>query len=310
MTTVSEIPLADLRFVIIAGPTVVGKSAFAVSLAQACHTEILNADVFQMYKGFDVLAAKPALEELATVPHHLLSFVEAADNFDAFRFARLAGSKIRDLNRAGIVPLVVGGAGFYLQALTHSLPVLPPADSALRERLARRPLASLLAELQILDPDSLANIDRSNPRRIVRALEVCLLTGKRFSSFRRSSSGNRWKAVFLDRPRWALDERIKERVSQMLAQGAVEEAADHSGLRTGAARMIGFRFIGEYLCGKLSFDACHENICAQTRQYARRQFTWFRSQGYQAVDPASAFPLAADFFNELADARASAGQSP
>ncbi len=297
--TVSEASLADLRFLIIAGPTVVGKSAFAAKLALACHTEILNADAFQMYKGFDVLAAKPEEKELAAVPHDLLSFVEPAENFDAFRFAQLAGRKIRDLNRAGMVPLVVGGTGFYLQALTHSLPSLPAANPALRDQLARRPLAALLSELATLDPDSFANIDQRNPRRIIRALEVCFLTGKPFSSFQRAAPGNRWKAVFLDRPRRTLDERIHARVSRMLAQGAVEEVADHSGLHTGAARMIGFRSIKEYLSGNLSLEACREDICGQTRQYARRQLTWFRAQGYQAVDPASAFPLAAGFFNEL-----------
>jgi tRNA dimethylallyltransferase len=283
-----------LRFLIVAGPTAVGKTDFALEVARRSGTAIVNADAFQMYRGFDVLTAKPSPAQQAIVQHHLLSFLEPAESLDAYRFANLATRKIRELNERGMVPLVVGGNGFYLRALTHVLPALPSADPALRRELEQRPLNSLVAQLKNLDPESFGRIDHHNSRRIIRALEVSLLTGQPFSSFRTSLPRREISALLLQRSRFELVSRISERVRRIFAEGGLQEVAGALQLDTGAARTIGFRAIKDYLEGRQTFAACQEKVRAQTNQYARRQQTWFRAQAFQIADPDNSIALAVD----------------
>jgi tRNA dimethylallyltransferase len=204
---------------------------------------------------------------------------------DAARYARLAIATIRELNRSGQVPLVVGGTGFYLRALTHPLPDLPARNADLRNEFASTPLPSLLEELRRLDPLSFERIDRYNRRRVERALEVCRLTGRPFSSFDNPVSEAKLVALWLNWPRDELYARIDARVDRMLAAGAIEEVATAGPIGVTASRMIGIAEIWQYLSNEITLAQCAEAMKQATRQYARRQLTWFRAQPYTPIAP-------------------------
>src|SRR6202007_3138098 len=204
--------MSVLRFFILAGPTAVGKSDFAVEIAERMRTEIVGADAFQLYQGFEILSGKPSMSLQARVKHHLIDVLPVTENCDAARFAALAEKEIDDLNQKGLVPLVVGGSGFYIDSLLNPLPDLPPSDHLLRNQLAKEPLDSLLAELKRSDPLAFVQIDRQNRRRIERAVEVIRLTGKPFSTYRRPRTNeSQVSALVLTRPKPDLHTRIDVR---------------------------------------------------------------------------------------------------
>jgi len=269
-------------FHILAGPTGIGKTDLALDLAQRLETEIVSADAFQIYKGFDILSGKPTPDQLRRIPHHLVGVVPATELCDAYRFAELARAVIQRLNQRQVVPLVVGGSGFYLEALSSPLAPLPKADLNLRRELEARPSAVLLEELRKRDPVAYRDIDRLNPRRVIRALEVCILTGQKFSDFRkRRSLISPVLAVLLTRPREDLHARINLRVERMFASGAIEEVRGAGETSRTVRQMIGFKPIQALLAGDLSYSDCISAVKTQTRQFARRQITWFRSQDYE-----------------------------
>jgi len=285
-----QTPNADFQtphFYILAGPTGIGKTDLALDLAQCLETEIVSADAFQIYKGFDILSGQPTPDQLRRIPHHLVGVFPATEPCDAQRFAELARAVILRLNQKQLFPLVVGGSGFYLEALSSPLPPLPKADINLRRELEASPRADLLEELKRRDPVAYRDIDRLNPRRVIRALEVCILTGQEFSGFRqRRSLIAPVPAVLLARPREDLYARINRRVERMLASGAIEEVRCAGEISQTAKQMIGFKPIQALLAGDLSYSDCLKTVQTQTRQFARRQMTWFRSQDYE--------PLSAD----------------
>jgi len=272
------------HFYILAGPTGIGKTDLALDLAQRLETEIVSADAFQIYKGFDVLSGKPTPDQLRRIPHHLVGVLPATELCDAYRFAELARAVILRLNQRQVVPLVVGGSGFYLEALRSPLPPLPKADLNLRRELEARPGAVLLEELEKRDPVAYRDIDRQNWRRVIRALEVCILTGQKFSDFRkRRSLISPVPAVLLTRPRDDLYARINLRAERMFASGAIEEVRSAEEISRTVAQMIGVKPILAMLAGELSYSDCLKTVQTQTRQFARRQMTWFRSQDYEAL---------------------------
>jgi tRNA dimethylallyltransferase len=277
--------VAPLQFLILAGPTASGKSELAIRIAERLNTEIVGADAYQIYEGFDILSGKPGSVERQRVRHHLISVLPPTELSNAARYARSAIQIIRELNQRGQIPLVVGGTGFYLKALTHVLPDLPELDADLRKEFGSMALPTLLEQLRQLDPVSFEQIDRHNRRRVERALEVCRLTGRSFSSFENPVSDAKFVALWLNWPRDELNARIDARVDRMLASGAIEEVAAVGPIGVTASRMIGLTEIRQYVRNEITLAQCAEAIKQATRQYAKRQLTWFRAQAYTPVSP-------------------------
>jgi tRNA dimethylallyltransferase len=204
----SEADATSQPALVIGGPTASGKTALAVSIAQKLGGAVLNGDAFQLYAGLPILTAQPLAAQRAVVPHHLYGEIPPGDSVDAASYARLAREHIRACWRAGCPPVLVGGSGLYLRAVLRGLAQgLPPPDPELRARLEARPLAELCAELASMDPASARNVDLRNPRRVIRALEVCLLTGKPFSSFRGPPVESPPAGIWLTLPRETLHAR-------------------------------------------------------------------------------------------------------
>jgi tRNA dimethylallyltransferase len=277
--------VAPLQFLILAGPTASGKSELAIRIAERLNTEIVGADAYQVYEGFDTLSGKPDSAQRQRVRHHLISVLPPTELGDAARYARSAIKIIRELNRGGQIPLVVGGTGFYLKALTHVLPDLPGPNADLRREFGSMPLLTLLEQLRKLDPVSFEQIDSHNRRRVERALEVCRLTGRPFSAFENPVSDAKFVALWLNWPRDELYARIDARVDRMLASGAIEEVAAAGPIGVTASRMIGVTEIRQYLRNEITLVQCAEAIKQATRQYAKRQLTWFRAQPYTPILP-------------------------
>jgi tRNA dimethylallyltransferase len=289
--------VSALRFFVLAGPTAVGKSEFAIEIAEQLGTEIVGADAFQIYRGFQILSGKPPTALQERVRHHLIDVLPVTENCDAARYATLAGEEIAELNRRGLVPLVVGGSGFYINALINPLPDLPSIDPELRAQLSAEPLDSLLSELRERDPEAFHEIDRSNRRRVERAIEVIRLTGELFSAHRRSTPAeHQFPGLVLTRPRVDLHRRINERVQWMLENGAIEEVASARELSLTAAQMIGVPEIRSFLAKEISLEECVRTVQAATRQYAKRQITWFKKQPFLPFDAEGSVQKAVEFF--------------
>jgi tRNA dimethylallyltransferase len=273
------------RAFFIVGPTATGKSELAADVAREVGAEIVSADAFQIYCGLDPLTAKPELSTLAKAPHHLIGTVPFTAEMNADKFRRLASHAIEEVNSRGKLAIVVGGSGLYIKALTHGLAPLPESDPKLREKLNAMSLDNLRAQLVELDPEAAKKIDIKNRRRLVRALEICLITGKPASEVvaRVGDSGRpgpiiRTKGVFVFRDRNELYQRINQRVEIMFARGVIEEVRAAAVTSATASQMIGLREIRELLAGKKSLQQCIAEIQQASRRYAKRQLTWFRRQ--------------------------------
>ena len=266
--------------VFIAGPTSVGKSDIALALAEKYRGEIVCADAFQLYREFPVLSAQPNEADRARVLHHLFGSISCAAEMDAAQFAAHAIEAIARIAGRGKVPFVVGGSGLYLQALMAGLPELPPIDSAIREKVRGMTLEDMLATLRELDAASLSAIDVHNPRRVARRLELCLQTGRPASEILTEPpvpAGLR--GVVLTRDREDLNARIAAAVEARLSGGAIEEVRAARELAGATARQIlGWKEITALLDGTLDRPTCAELVTTATRQYAKRQLTWFRAK--------------------------------
>ncbi len=265
----------------IAGPTGCGKSAVAQALAKACgNGEIVNGDAFQVYRGLEVLTAAPATEDRARTPHHLFGILEPEEEFDVARYLERAVPRLEEIVRRGAKPLITGGSGMYLKALTHGLSPTPPGDLALRAALEPLSLEELVQWLDTLDPEGAAATNLKNRRYVTRALEICLLSGEKVSVLKSSwqTQPTGIRGVILERNREDLYERINRRSEKMLSGGAIEEveAADHFSVT--ALKAIGVPEIRRLLQGKISQEECAAAIAQSTRHYAKRQSTWFRRE--------------------------------
>ena len=274
------------------GPTASGKSAMALALAERLDGEIVSADSMQIYRGLDIGTAKPTPEEQARIPHHLIDALDITEPMDASRFVRMADAAIGEIRNRGRNPIVVGGSGLYLKALFYGLDDLPPGDPELRKRLEAEFTGTDGAErlrhrVEELDPAAAAKA-AGNPRRLLRALEVRLLTGEPLSAQQKSPGQLRHpvRAWRLEWNREVLHQRIEYRTDQMLRSGWVDEAKAliaRGLLETPTARQaLGYSLIAEHLAGKLNCQRLREKLSIATRQYARRQETWFRHQHPEA----------------------------
>ena len=287
-----------LHPVLLAGPTAVGKSEIALRLAGQLGGEIISADSMQVYRGLDIGTAKPSPAERARVPHHLIDICDLTGSFDAAQFARLAHRAVAEIQSRGRVPVLCGGTGLYFKAFLEGLGEAPSADAKLRAELEAMPLEKLLAELRERDAAAYKKIDKQNPRRIIRAVEVIRLTGKPFSAQRAE-----WNVLPAPSPEGLklevparcrnhvfcfirssddLHARINARVDAMFARGLVDETREllKRGLAKNKTAMqaIGYRQVVEYLRGERPLKETIELVKIRTRQFAKRQLTWFRAQ--------------------------------
>jgi tRNA dimethylallyltransferase len=265
------------------GPTASGKTAVALELARRIDAEIVSADSMQVYRALDIGTAKPTPAERAAVPHHLIDVVNLTEPFNVARYVALARAAIADIQRRGKRLLIVGGSGLYLRALAQGLCDLPEADPALRAELEATGCERALDELRRVDPEAAAQIDPRNSRRIVRALEICRLTGRKASDLRREWTPDALPLMRgLQRDRADLRARCDARVEAMFRAGLVAET--QSLLARGLAenrtarQALGYKEVIAHLRGELSLDETIARVKAHTRQFAKRQLTWFRHQ--------------------------------
>ncbi len=272
----------------LAGPTAVGKSAIALDLAEKVGGEIITVDSMQVYRGLDIGTAKPTADERKKIPHHLLDVCDLTEAFDAAQFIRLAQKGVAEIQSRGRTPIFCGGTGLYFKAFLDGLGDAPPADEKLRTELEAAPFAALLAELRGRDPAAYEKIDKQNPRRVIRAVEVIRLTGKKFSEqrseWKTQNSKLKAKNYFcFTRSLEDLHARINVRVDEMFARGLVDETREllKHGLAENkfAMQAIGYRQVVEHLRGERDLAATIDLVKIRTRQFAKRQLTWFRRHG-------------------------------
>ena len=282
------------RVFFIVGPTAVGKSEIAAEVAQRLGAKVLSADAFQIYRGLDLLTAKAESATLAKAPHHLIGAFSLSEEMNAEKFRATAEQIIA----RGKPTIVVGGTGLYVKALTHGLAKLPAANQRLREKLERTTSEELFRSFRALDPIGAEKIDSQNRRRLIRAVEVCLLTGKPFSEQRTEwSESAPENGVLLERERPDLYARINQRVEEMFAAGVVEEVRAAKDIGPTAEKALGLREIRSLIAGEISRTECIAQIQHLTRRYAKRQLTWFRRQtnfpslNLSAHDPAEAVEI-------------------
>ena len=292
---------------LLAGPTAVGKSPIALLLADRLGGEIISVDSMQVYRGLDIGTAKPSPVERARVPHHLIDVVDLTDPFDAAQFTRLAHRAVADIQARGRLPVLCGGTGLYFKAFLEGVGQAPQADPALRAQLETTPLPDLLRELADRDPLTYERIDRQNLRRVVRAIEVIRLTGQPFSAQRApwqaSDPASRPSTPFFGLSRSSADllKRIDARVDEMFRRGLVAETEQllKRGLAQNRTAMqaLGYRQVAEHLRGARSLPETIELVKIRTRQFAKRQMTWFRRQAHLtwiSLDPDESAQAAAE----------------
>jgi tRNA dimethylallyltransferase len=280
--------------VIIGGPTASGKTRAAATLARNLGTEVISADSRQFYRAMRIGTARPTEAELLGVRHHFLGHLELEDTWSAGHFAREAEPVLQDLLKAHGLAVLVGGSGLYIDALIKGLDPLPAGDARTRERLQERyretGLAPLLEELHQHDPETWRTIDRANPHRVIRALEICLITGRPYSEQRsqpRDRTDLHLVRIAMDVPREELYRIIDARVDRMVEEGMEAEArALHPQKALNALQTVGYREWFAHFDGVMDRSDTLAAIKQHTRNYAKRQGTWLRREpGWHAVDP-------------------------
>ncbi len=272
----------------IAGPTASGKTWLGVELAKTYGGEVVSADSMQIYKGMDIASAKPTAEEMQGIPHHLISVLDRDVSFSAADYVKLANEAIEDILSRGKLPIIVGGTGLYIDSLLNNVQFAEiKSDSAYREKLYEISRSEgnerLYAELCEADPSAAESIHMNNTVRLVRALEVIHVTGRKFSELKEESVSveSPYDSLILGlnaADRALLYERIDMRVDEMVKAGLVEEAHElwqENAMRT-AANAIGYKELIPYFEGNALMSECIDKIKQGTRHYAKRQLTWFR----------------------------------
>ncbi len=274
------------NLVVIAGPTAVGKTDLCIRLAQHFDAEVISSDSRQLYQEMQIGTARPTLQEMQSVRHHFIASHSVKDLYSAGDFERDVDRLLKEYFQKKDIAILSGGTGLFVRAVTHGLDDMPSAPeelrSALMQRLADEGLEVLQKELMALDPAASSEMDMQNPQRVVRALEVCLSTGRPFSEFRvRDVKTHNYKLIKigLERPRKELYDRINRRVDLMLEQGLVEEAGALLPFENkNALQTVGYKEVFGYLRGEYDHKTMAELLKRNTRRYAKRQMTWFKNQ--------------------------------
>lgn len=278
-----NLPL-DKTVIIICGPTAVGKTAVAISLAKHFNTEIISADSRQCFKELNIGVARPSEDELREVPHHFIATHSINENVNAVIFEQYALQKVDVLFQNHDYVIMVGGTGLYIRAFCEGLDEIPSVDDSIRKKIAENyevnGLLWLQDEVKKKDPKFFAAGEIQNPQRMMRALEVIESTGKSIFDFRKNEKPKRnfkISKIGLELPKDELHSNINTRVDKMVEQGLIEEARSLILYRhLNALQTVGYSEIFEYIDGRTSLDKAIEDIKTNTRQYAKRQLTWFR----------------------------------
>lgn len=272
--------------IVIVGPTAAGKTSVSIHVAKHFYTEIISADARQFYLELNLGTAKPTVEQLAMVPHHFINHLSIYDDYSAGKFENEAISLLNDLFVYHDVIAMAGGSGLFVKALLEGIDSIPQADDVIglimKQLYNDEGLTALQKLLKEHDPDYYEKVDLNNPHRLIRALTVCLSSGKPFSSFRKAQKKQRDfipVKIGLETDRKELYQRINQRVDDMMQQGLLEEAKElfpHRNLI--ALQTVGYRELFDFLEGKISPDKAVDLIKQNTRRYAKRQMTWFRKE--------------------------------
>lgn len=276
-----------IKLLAVAGPTASGKTSFAVELAKIYDGEVVSCDSMQIYKGMEIATAAPTIDEQCGIPHHMVSCIDADEAFSVSRYCEMAHACIKEISERGKLPILCGGTGLYYSSLADDLVFADaPSDEKLRAELYKRAEKeggqALLDELKCIDPETAERLHPNHISRIVRALEIFMLSGITLSEQNKRSRQNESRydllAFGLDFPdRDVLYARINKRVDIMLQKGLIEEArmSYNTGGKT-SVQAIGHKELWKYFSGEQSFDEAVETLKRQTRRYAKRQLTWFR----------------------------------
>lgn len=286
--------------IIILGPTASGKTELAVRVAKWLGTEIISADSRQFYRELSIGTAKPDAKQLSAVKHHFIGHISITEVYNISRFEQDAIRTLEKLFESHKEVVMTGGSGLYIDAVCNGIDEQPEHDPAIRHLLKEgygvKGIAFLQEELLSLDPEYYKEVDRSNPNRLIRALEVCMMTGKPYSSYRKGQRKQRNFRIVkfgISLSRGELLERINLRVDKMMESGLVEEArASYSFRHLNALNTVGYKEIFEFLDGKCTLEEAVERIRINTRRYAKRQMTWFRKDpDIIWIDPESFSPM-------------------
>ena len=274
----------DRLLVVIAGPTAVGKTTLAISLARHFNTGIISADSRQFFREMRIGTAAPSDQELSMAKHHFVHHLSIHDAYNVSRFETDALALIDKLFQQDPVVVMAGGSGLYINAVCHGIDLLPDPDPEIRRRLketlAVSGIAALQEELTLLDPEYANQVDRSNPARLIRALEICRTTGLPYSVLRANKPRPRNFRIMkmgIELPREMLYQRINSRVEAMMQAGLFEEALSLYPYRhLNALNTVGYKELFDHFAGLTSLDHAVEKIKIHTRRYAKRQLTWFK----------------------------------
>lgn len=270
--------------IVLVGPTGVGKTETSLSLAEAFHAPILNADSRQIYKGMTIGTAAPTAAERARAEHHFVQFLNPGDYYSAAQFESDAVKLLEELFRSHDCVLLSGGSMMYVDAVCNGIDDIPTVDAETRkimlERYEKEGLEQLCSELRILDPEYYQIVDLKNPKRVIHALEICYMTGKTYTSFRTNKKKQRPFGIIkigLKRDREQLYERINRRVTHMLEAGLVDEVRSLLPYRhTNSLNTVGYKEIFAFLDGECTLQEAAEKIRQNSRIYSRKQMTWFK----------------------------------
>lgn len=275
------------KLIVLVGPTGVGKTELSLRLADAFNIPIINADSRQVFHEIPIGTAAPTAEQQSQVRHYFVGNHSITDYYSASMYEQDVLSLIHELSSdtdKEVVALLTGGSMMYIDAVCNGIDDIPTVDDKTREwmkqRLATEGLSALVEELKRLDPEHWALVDRNNPRRVVHALEICHMTGKTYTSFRKNEKKQRPFDIIkigVNRPREELYERINHRVEEMIANGMVEEARKMYPMRElNALNTVGYKELFEHFDGTTTLEEAIYKIQSNTRRYARKQLTWFK----------------------------------